>query len=99
MRRTPSSAEHEVRATSGGGFGGRGDPLGGPPEVVDRSGRVAGEVLDRAPRQAGPDGCGDGLGHIPGLGPEAVLEVARHGDVDRVCDRPRVGERLLARTA
>jgi hypothetical protein len=88
--------EHEVRAAPGGGVGGRGDPLGGPAEVMDRLGRVAGVVLDRAACQARPGGSGDGLGHLLGLCPEAVLEVARHGDVDRLCDRLRVGERLLA---
>jgi hypothetical protein len=88
--------EHEahrprVRCLSGGG-----DPLGRRPHVVNGAGVSVGEILNRAARQPGFHGQGDGPRDAGRLVGEAVLQVGGDRKVGRGDYRGGVGEGIVA---
>ena len=67
----------------------------GERHLIDGVDRLAGEVLYRTACQPGGDRAPHRLGHSVGIIGEAVLEIGRYRDVDRIDDQTGVRERLL----
>jgi hypothetical protein len=78
-------------------LGRRRDALDRLAEIVERPVLVAGRVLDRAADQAGRAGQPHGLGGEARRMAEAVLEIGRDRQLDRVDHGARMRQRLVAR--